>query len=615
MSAKIYSKKTKYLIYAFVSLLAVIRIVIASKITLHTDGYNLSDAVNDDVLFLNYAHLKNHFLNNSYLPEFGLYNNNSFALLKTMVYPLFLNLVHISCLQYYVFLSLMWVGIAIFSIFVFKNLTKNKIILAFIYIYILFFPSFFDMWTGTKLYRNSLFAPFSFFLILLFLHILFKLKQTKRIKSIMVPLLILTIFFPFLYFLSEEGLQYLFVLIIFIASFIFLYIRQRVNNKNKRTVITKSFVFLLPLLSVLIFSNVYKAVNDHYFGVYCINTRTSCEYGKFISNVYKVKSDKRTPQVWAPDDAIKKVFSASDTLQKHTDILKNIETSSWLDGDISKQPITADFLTWILRESLINSNMWHSEKQVNDFFKLVNTELDVAFKNGTLEKDNKIQISKMTGGRSFTEIKNTIFSKENISLTIRSNLFFSEYKYRPIYDSDNKNSTLQAIKRLCTNTKTQQYNSNICDYAYFLTNRVNPTNFNGLTAEQFNDEQQQIELISHVIIKTYQIISIPITIIMCFVFLILIANLFVKKKIIKYVGSIDANLILFAFVALFVYSLISMFGISWFTTSFNLSEQPRWLQYYEAFISPIFSILKLISICILIKLCKTYILHIYKKLH
>ena len=135
-----------------------------------------------------------------------------------------------------------------------------------------------------------------------------------------------------------------------------------------------------------------------------MNTRTKGELEWFVSNIYKIGSENRTPEIWAPFDAIEKAFEASPTLKQYPKLLKCIEKSSWVGGNIHKNPISEDFLTWVMRDALVEADMWKSEEQVQQLFKKINEELEQAFKNGTLKTDEKIQLISSMGGRSLKEM-------------------------------------------------------------------------------------------------------------------------------------------------------------------------------------------------------------------
>lgn len=379
----------------FILIITIFRIILSNLIS----AWYPSSQLYDDNLLITYASLSSHFTNPNHL-----------SLVKTMSYPIFLRLVHLTGLSYTIVLSIVWILSAILVVKMLSYITKNKFFLIFVYLFVLFTPSAFESWIGTRLYRNSIIAPFVLILFTIMLIIVFKLLVNDEVtaKKIIGINISLGFVFSFSYYIKEDGIWLLFCLILEVLVSIGIII-YKCKNKSFVLILT----LCLPLLIFILNTNIYKSINYHYFGVYETNTRTEGELGKFVNNVYKIYSDNRTAFVWAPYDAIEKAFSASETLSKYPKLLEEILNTPWF-GDIKQNPIRGDFLTWVLRNALIDTGLWQSEKQVSDLFHQVNIELKNAFANGILKKDNKIQILSSAGGRSLIEIlhlKNTIIQE------------------------------------------------------------------------------------------------------------------------------------------------------------------------------------------------------------
>ena len=109
--------------------------------------------------------------------------------------------------------------------------------------------------------------------------------------------------------------------------------------------------------------------------------------------------------VWAPKDAIEKAFEASPTLSSHPELKEEIYTSDWLNGDIDTMPITGDFLTWIVKDAVFDCGLVNTVRDKEIFFKQVNSELDEAFRNGSLAKESKrVSILPSIGPKTGNEI-------------------------------------------------------------------------------------------------------------------------------------------------------------------------------------------------------------------
>ncbi|MCR5026525.1 MAG: hypothetical protein K6A34_03665, partial [Methanobrevibacter sp.] len=82
------------------------------------------------------------------------------TLAKTMSYPLFLFLVNISGLSYKFCLSVFWIIASLVLTYgIQKFVCKNKLVLLFSFVFIIFLPIAFDSWGGTRIYRNSILVP------------------------------------------------------------------------------------------------------------------------------------------------------------------------------------------------------------------------------------------------------------------------------------------------------------------------------------------------------------------------------------------------------------------------------------------------------------------------
>ncbi|WKY47968.1 hypothetical protein Q5O24_01165 [Eubacteriaceae bacterium ES3] len=380
----------------YIMLLATfVRIFLSLKLSV---WYKASD-VYDDQLLINYADLTAHFL----FPDI-------WSLVKTMSYPLFLNFVHLTGLSYSMVMALIWVVAALLLVRVFKVVSDNRVFLTFVYLFTLFTPSAFDNWLGTRLYRNALIAPFVVITFSLMILIVFKLLKYKKISAwnIFVSSLLLGFIFTFTFYLKEDGVWLLpcLCLAIFVSAAIaiYRYFRYKKTELAPKRVVLVIITLLLPVMIFVAGTNAYKMLNEHYFGVAEINTRTEGALGEFVSNIYKIKSDIRDPIHWAPKDSIDKAFKVSKTLKQYPELKDAIFNSPWLVGGIDESPIEGDFLTWVLRTALLNTGIWENEVQIEELFEQVNNELEEAFQSNLLEEDPKIQISSSGGGRTIEEI-------------------------------------------------------------------------------------------------------------------------------------------------------------------------------------------------------------------
>lgn len=384
---KFVSKNLQIVIMVFLS---VIRVLLSVRIGVWFPAAQLWD----DNLMMEYTALKMHFLHPVY-----------YSLVKTMSFPLLLNAFSYTMLPYTVLLGLIWVMAAFFVYFLLKKLFDGKLWICFIgFLYVLFMPQAFDVWSGTRLYRTAVIAPFVIVSICLMIHMILDARKTfiKRVLTLVA----LGFCFAFTFYLKEDGI-WLLACLIFATLIAAVYGITNPEYKGKiKKIVLKGLSLFIPLGVFLFVVVAYKAVNYKFFGVFEVNTRTDSEYGEFIEKVYSVESDERSLYVWAPTDAIKKVFDASQTLSSHPELLEAIMTTPWYDNDIVNNPIQGDHFAWIFRDCLVSNGMYQSEAEVRSFMRTVNRELDESFKNGKLKKQSDvINIIGATGGYTWEEVR------------------------------------------------------------------------------------------------------------------------------------------------------------------------------------------------------------------
>lgn len=362
-------------------------------------GYNIgiwftSSQTYDDALLVDYT--KSNFFDNP-----GVY-----SLVKTRAYSWFLIAVHKSGLPYSVVLSLLWSVIAAVVFAIVLWVSKKKGLSFIVFSYVLFYPSAFEAWLGTRLYRNSIIVPC---LILTFSLMIFQTFLISKDEShhllLMIGAIILGISFSFTFYIKEDGIWILCCLIALAIVDVFLLIKKIKNKEvGKREILIRSISLILPFIIFTSVTYYYKNRNYHYFGVAEIQTRTEGELGEFVNNIYQIDSTYRTANIWAPADAIEKAYSVSKTFQKYPDLFNHIMNNPWYGGLSEDNQIQGDFLTWVLRTALEETGLWTSESEVSTIFEQINNEIEEAFENGELQKSNRIQIVSSVGGRTLEEI-------------------------------------------------------------------------------------------------------------------------------------------------------------------------------------------------------------------
>ena len=290
------------------------------------------------------------------------------------------------------------------------------------YIYILWNPVAFENWLGARLYRNSLFAPCLFILISLFILIinhqtpLLKRSKERSISAKSNACKIFSYFLlcvfagavtAFLYLLKEDSIWIvpLFVFVVFYKLYLLVKVRQMRTRGANVLYVAATLSMVCVMLSGLCFASLH---NQMHYGVKLLNTRTEGEVAGFVERIYQIDSDNQNPTIWAPEDSIEKAFDVSPTLNAIPGFRYGIMHKAFATPDIKVNPLKGDFLGWQIRIVMGYSDQWKDEREVQEIFKRVNSEIDEAFDNGSLKRTSKISIIKSIVPRDIQEILSVI---------------------------------------------------------------------------------------------------------------------------------------------------------------------------------------------------------------
>lgn len=528
-----------------------------------------SEQVYDDALLINYA-LPAHYFN----PTID-------SLLKTMSFSWLLDFVKLSHLSYTFILSCIWIVAALLIYRLIKLISGKKTIGMFAYFYVLFFPTAFELWSGTRLYRNSIIAPFIFIVFYFIVYFLYKISENNfSDKEFIISSIVFGLVFSFTYYIKEDGIWILACLCAEILLGLIFALYNFIKNKTtkqKRRLITTIVALVMPLFIFLSCTQIYKGINYHFFGVYEIETRTNGELGEFVEKVYKVESDDRTSSVWAPMDAIRQIFDASETLSQHPELYDSILHTPWFSNDAEKNPIHGDFLTWVLRTALNECGLWENEVQISKLFQQINDEIDEAFASGTLKEDNRIQLVSSAGGRTIEEIMGL----------------------SPLVKASYKGAIL--LEGYVTGASVgNTINAGISSFAANITNIDYLTNYDQMTESGVN--LQLGNIFAGVIFNIYRVVNCSLLFISLITVLYKIILLFKRKK--EENNRIN-NLILSSIILFYLLSFVYTFSITWFSEFIFKSEFSQLtLNFYTIPTPVLLSFAYILSVVLLTNLLK-----------
>ena len=373
-------------------------------------------------------------------------------MIKDMGYPALLALIRSAGVQYTDAMAILWFSAAVLFMCLFRSITsiKHWATSAFIYAFVLFQPMAFDTLTSLRLYRNGALIPF-YFIVLTMMGLIFaRFFTSSRPSSFKVFIIFQLIFgsiFTWTYYMKEDGIWLLCCLVAILLLCTIKIIQQ--YRQSVKMCLLQLTVLFIPVLLFATATIAYKSINQAYFGVYETNNRTAGELGKFIKNVYDIKSAERSGTVWAPTDAVMKAFDVSDTLSSNNDLRDSVIHTAWFEGNIYKSPIQGDFLGWVMMTSISDTKVCHSLPEQEEFLRKANNELAAAFSNGRLEKDDSFRLTSSMGGRSIREILHLrrLLSRQYRSYIAMQGVGYTPYDYRIVFNPNDPKDHQEIIAK------------------------------------------------------------------------------------------------------------------------------------------------------------------------
>lgn len=505
----------------------------------------------DDELLMSYS-FKEHFL-----------QDDRFALTKNIGYPFYLFLVSKTGLSIDVAQFLLWFIAALIIALALYVMFRKKSLTVFAYVLVLWNPLAFDQDVGQRIYRNSFMVPMLYILLgLMMIPISGKLfnsiegtkhadaavanrRNLRTAVASVIELSALGFVFAWFYVTKEDSLWIipLAATVLIVAA-----IRTFANNATKSIptrIVSAMLVMVIPVTISVTGIAACKAINQHYFGVSYLNTRTEGELAKFVNNIYAIENPDQNGTIWAPASSIEQAFEVSPTLAAQPKMLYSIEHDIFAQPNIRQNPLKGDFLTWQMRIAVSESIGWNNEPQVQAFFEQVNNELNQAFEDGRLTKTSKIRLTSSMVPLSQQEI-NSVFK-----LSLKS--YLNNYLYNNIEPDSKRNDTVPGDD-----------NKN---WIGLQRLNIDPSDPSPQYIPFFN--YSQASRFAHIMQSTYRIINI--VLLVCLLFMTLLAIIRIRKRQ-SYAYILEA----LTSWGLVTYSFIYTFAIAWFSQFLQADAQFRY---------------------------------------
>ena len=324
-----------------------------------------------------------------------------YALIKNRSFMWYLVMLHKLKISPQIGTAILWIICALLIFLLVKKLTKSNILSIFFYTYVLYFPVAFHYFGLVHFYRNIIFVQFALITITLQILLFLNLEENhKSIKNAIIPIFC-GLSLIIIYFASETGVMNLLVsMFLFFVYFVYLFIKYK--KINIKLTCKKIFISSIPLIIFAIGVFSYKYINYRTYGVFDINMRTTGEIGRFISNIQDIKSDDQTKKIWATVEQLNKAYQVSDTFKENKKIYEELIDPTFDVTFENGIGYGGDFLGWGIVTGLNSFNINYPEAK--KIFKNINDELEKAFKDGRLEKTDRIKLSGTLGRYSIDDI-------------------------------------------------------------------------------------------------------------------------------------------------------------------------------------------------------------------
>ena len=331
----------------------------------------------------------------------GEYTENT--LTKGTAFPLYILFSCFSRIPYTVLTALFWIfadGLMTFSL---KDIVRNRVILALMYVLLLFAPVTSSLSSFQRLYRNSVAAPAALLCAACSIYLFLNIEKRKALS--VFTSLILGFDLWFVMNLREDGIW---LLPLPIAAAILTVIRLILKKQENKRMIYKACVFLIiPWIMLAAGNLTISLLNYHTFGVFIRNDRTQGAFEKTTNLFISAEcpdddSDERT--VWVSRKKYDMMIRESPTLSSIApELLRGYEkySSAWnMDGECN-----GDFYVWALREGAMYAGIYSTAAGAEEFWEKAYKELNEAFDTGRLKKRKALFLSFSSRGITVQNIK------------------------------------------------------------------------------------------------------------------------------------------------------------------------------------------------------------------
>lgn len=346
--------------------------------------YFIPNASVDDMLFVDYA---TNILEGEWL---GAYNAHT--LNKMPGFGIFLAACKFFHMPYMLALGILYsFATVLFFIVLCKFVNKRVAFICFLFV--LYSPIMFDLKIAQRCYRMSVMPILVLLMIVSYFAIY--LERNCGWKKLLPWSLCAGISFSIFYLTREDSIWFL--SFILGASILILGKMWMEKECLKKEMAKVMGCIIIPVILCFISVQGLRVINYAYYGVYAATDFNETAFADMGKKILNIESETETQEVWVTHSVIERLYEVSPTfseikqeLEYYYEIMDDWGTGK-KDGEIEK-----DFIIWAIRWSAERANIYTNAKSANEFYQKVCDEIDEAFENGELEKNNKLVISNLS---------------------------------------------------------------------------------------------------------------------------------------------------------------------------------------------------------------------------
>ena len=344
----------------------------------------------------------------------GEYNN--LTLVKGVFAPIFMAVSNILKIPFLIAQDIFYIGACLSIIIVLRKKIKSKIVMLISFSILIFHPIIYSV-EMCRVYRDGIYLSLILYLFAFTIGLF--LNRREKIKKLIKYYIAIGLTISAIYLTREEFIWIVPYLILAFTTTIIYFLKDKmVDNKIK-----KCLFMLIPIIIILIITNIVKGINYKYYGVYELNQYWSKEFKEAYGALTRILPEEKLKMVPVTHDVLLKAYEISPKFAELKDFLEDEhEDNDWKKpGDAPRGEYEGADFHWALMEAVKVNGYYKDPKTVNQFYEQIAEEINKACDENKVECLPNKRVSNVI-----------LFDIKDIKESIISMKETMEYQYRLI---------------------------------------------------------------------------------------------------------------------------------------------------------------------------------------